>query len=255
MPRTTPFPVPTRVTIAQGDVSLAALKAPANRERVEALARVGWKAAEKIPLLEATLEELKQLEAEQERKKQAYLVEARQDRALAERGYRWKLKLEAMARVYLAGNDDEDDIAGRLRFGHLRVARARGVAHELHIVLPEAEALRDKLEPHGVTQAFLDEGMQILHDLGVEREETAEAKAERQKLTKKVRKKELELAQLLDELVAADEAVALLEPEEGPVFSLDVIRAEEARVEAARRLRVVAHPAKIAVEGPDGDDE
>ncbi|MBI3073998.1 MAG: hypothetical protein HYY84_17965 [Deltaproteobacteria bacterium] len=53
---------------------------------------------------------------------------------------------------------DPHDVAGRLRFGKLHSSRARGVAYELCILLPEVDALKTVLAPFGVNDALATEG-------------------------------------------------------------------------------------------------
>jgi hypothetical protein len=232
------FDVPTVVLVDQGRTIYRQLITVANKPRLKLLETFGIDGGF-AGRVGQVVEELATLDAEQERAKAAYTKEAKEDQALAEKGYRFKLKLDARVRAYMAAHDDDDNLAGRFRFGQLRVARARGVLNELRIVLPEAMALSSKLQGFGVTDAFLAEGQEIVVGLGGA-SESAAAKQAREKLTQQVREKELELGQLLDRLRQADEAVALDDPAEAPVFRLDLIKAEVRRVKAAREARLAA---------------
>ena len=70
----------------------------------------------------------------------------------------------------------------------------------------------------------------------------------RKSATAQVKGLELKVSQQLAALVAADEAIALERPQEGPVFTLDIIRTEEARLAAVRKSRVLANPGPALVE-------
>lgn len=234
--RTTAYQVSTKALCAQGRQMVRALQAEGTRARREALSSVGIDAAELTNKIVAATEQLESLEAEQERAKEAYLQEAREDRAIVEEGYRYKLSLDARARAYIAAHGDEDNLPGRLRFGHLTRARARGVIYELRAVLPELPALTDKLASVGIDDAFIAKGWDILARLQADKQETEEAKQARMRLTKAVRAGELALSQLLHQLDAADEAITLETPAEGRVFRLEIVEAERARMVAAQKM-------------------
>ncbi len=236
------YEVPTKVLIAQARATENALGASATKPRRDALATVGIDANALKDLLAAETTKLEKLEADQERAKNTYSRETAEDRAIAEEGYRYKLALEARTRVYIASHEDDDDLRGRFRFGHLRVARARGVVYELRAVLPEVELMSDRLSAVGIDAAFVARGHDILARLHVEQAESAEAKKERERLTKAVREGELIVSRLLARLVAADEAIALERPAEGTAFGLDIIAAELGRQKAARDARTTANP-------------
>lgn len=233
------YDVPTRVLVEQGRISQQQLTLAANAARAGQLSTFGLDVEVFAPELKAAADSLADLDAAQERAKSAYLKEAKDDQALAERGYRFKLQLDARVRACIATNGDDDNLAGRFRFGHLRIARARGVLHELRIVLPEAMALHAKLKAFGVTEAFIADGQAIAAALGGDKE-SAEAKREREMLTVQVNAEELVLSRLLDRLRQADEGVALDEPALAPVFRLDLIKAELNRIKAAREARLAA---------------
>lgn len=240
------FEVPTKVLIAQARAVVRDLKVEGTQDRRAALASVGVDAAVLGQELDAATRTLEELEAEQERAKAGYLREAREDQAIAEEGYRYKLALDARLRAYIARHGDDDDVSGRFRFGHLKSARARGVIYELRVVLPEVDAMQGKLADVGVDAAFVARGHDILARLSADTSETADAKDARQTLTRGVRAAEMQVSRLLAQLVAADEAIALESASEGPVFRLDIIRAEVGRVRAARDSRVAASPVPVS---------
>lgn len=242
------YEVSTKVLIAQARTTERELGVEVTKARRVALSRLGIDADVLKQQLAAATQALEELEAEQERAKAHYLREAREDRALAEEGYRYKLALDARVRAYIARHGDQDDLRGRFRFGHLRSARARGVVYELRAVLPEAEMLLPKLKDVGVDEALVAKGYDILSRLAKDQDETAEAKGQRQELTRKVREGEKQVSRLLAQLVAADEAVALENPSEGRVFRLDVIAAERGRIRAAREARATAMPSPVGDE-------
>lgn len=242
MTTTGTYEVSTKVLADQGRVLIRQLEASENATRLSELATFGLKAQEYLPQLKSAVQDLEDAEAEQERAKQAYQKETDEDAVLVDQGYTWVMRLHAIARAYLAGElEDKDDLAGTLRFGHLRVARARGVTYEMRILLPLEEDLLSTLQGFGGGQAFFQEGRDILTKLGVELKETAEAKAVRQKLTRRVRAAEVVASRAYRRLLAADEAAALTRPEKAPVFRLDVISAEIGRLAAARAAKVNAN--------------
>lgn len=241
------FSVPTRVLISQGQAILSQLGAPANAARLQALAGFGIVGQKLAGELQEALAKLIAAKTEQERTKGDYLSETKSDQTLAESGYRWKQRLDARVRVYIAEHGDAEDLAGQFRFGKLPAPRARGVLSELRVVLPEAQEYAEKLAPYGVTAAFIAEGQAIADALGGAKESDS-VLAERKVRTKAVHHAEVKLAQLLDRLRAADEAYAIDEPAEGTLFRLDLIRAEQARVRAARE-------AAQAARGEDGKDD
>lgn len=234
------YEVPTKVLLAQARSTLRELAIDATAPRRAALKELGIDAENFTAELQSATDALQEIEAEQERAKAHYQHEASEDRAIAEEGYRYKLALDARVRAYIATNGDDDGLRNRFRFGQLRVARARGVTYELRIVLPEAQAFKDKLAAVGVDDAFIQKGYDILARLDADRQETTQARAQREKLTRQVREGELRLSRLLAQLVAADEALAVATPAEGRVFRLDLIRAELGRIEAAREERLAA---------------
>lgn len=236
------YRVSTRVLIDQAKTLGRQLEQDIGKERLAALGPFGLPSTFAADLKSRT-EALATAEGEQERLKAAYTREAREDRAIAEEGYRYKLAIDARARAHIAQHGDELDLPGRLRFGKLKSARARGVVYELRVVLPEVAALKDQLADVGITTALVEKGWDILKRLGVDQAETAEAKAEREAMTKQVRDEELATTRLLDLLLATDEAYVLGDPEAEPLFRLDLIRAEQARVQASRATRVAARPA------------
>jgi hypothetical protein len=208
------------------------------------------------PDLKQAMEDGLGAEAEQERLKQRYLEEAKDDQGVAEEGYRWMLQLSAKARHAMAADEAGKlpDLAGRLRFGKTRVPRMRGVLYNLRVVLPELDELKAELKPYGVDEAFIARGKDILKRAGVERAETAAVKAERERMTRQVRDAELRISRLLHRLDTADAAAAMERPEARRYFTLQLIRTEQARLEAERAVRELQRPA-----GSDGatatDDE
>lgn len=247
------FDVPTRVLLDQARAIQNGLSARDNQPGRDALAKVDFDVEDFTARLASAIAETQQTEAEQERAKAAYVKEAGEDREVAERGYRWILRLQARIRMYLAKNSAEtDEFSSKFRFGHLRSARARGVAYELRILIPEAHTHRPRLDKF-VSANLLAEGEQLLEELGLSRQETAEAKARRESLTREVRKAEQDLSGLLRELQAADEASALEQADAHRWFTLDVIAAEQGRVTAAREARAAAR--SPADGSPDAGDE
>lgn len=234
------YEVPTKVLIAQARATHDTLAAPATKPRRDALTSVGINADALKNELATETKKLEQIEAEQERAKSAYSRETAEDRAVAEEGFRYKLSLEARTRAYIAARGDQDDLRGRFRFGHLRLARARGVIYELRAVLPEVELMSDRLAEVGIDAAFVARGHDILARLQVEKTESVEAKKERERLTKGVREGELVVSRILARLVAADEALAFEHAEQGTMFGLDIIAAELGRQRAARAARATA---------------
>src|SRR5690349_8601407 len=104
--KTAAFAVPTKTLIAQGQVTLNEWLAPSTAERRRELGGVGL--SERFEEeLRAALGELTDTEVRQERKKAEYVREAREDQAIAEEGYRYKLSLEARARAHIAAHGDE----------------------------------------------------------------------------------------------------------------------------------------------------
>jgi hypothetical protein len=130
------------------------------------------------------------------------------------------------------------------------VARARGVAYELRILLPEAEALKPTLAPFGANDAFIAEGRAVLDKLCVESAEATGAKGRREDVTRKLRQAEAQLTKLLRQLEAADEAAAMERVDAGMRFPLEIIKTERARVEAQRQARLVARPKGTAATAP-----
>jgi hypothetical protein len=242
----TRFAVPTRVLISQAQAIASQLAAPANAGRVSALGSFGVDVVKFKPELESALAELVQAKSDQERTKGDYLSEAKADQSMVEQGYRWKQRLDARVRVYIAEHGDAEDLAGQFRFGKLTSARGRGVLNELRIAIPEATEHQAKLAPFGVSPAFLAEGQKIADALGGNRESDA-VLADRKAKTKVVATAELRVSRLLDRLRKADEACATEEPGEAPLFRLDLIRAQVARVKALREAAQAA--------GGDGADD
>ena len=116
--------------------------------------------------------------------------------------------------------------------------------------LPLDQQLVAKLSGFGAGPEFFQEGRELLAKLGVELQETSEAKTTREKLTRRVRKAEVAASRMFRMLLAADEAAALERPEEAPAFRLDVINAELGRLAAERAAKVNANAGTPA----EGDD-
>ncbi len=68
-------------------------------------------------------------------------------------------------------------------------------------------------------------------------------------MTRQVREGELNVSRLLAQLVATDPAIALETPAQGPVFRLDIVRAELGRLRAGREATAAAS------EPPVGDED
>lgn len=245
--------VSTKVLIEQARSSSNQLKAPSMREGRDGVAAEGLKVETFQADLDQAIEDGQNAEATQERLKQKYLHEAHQDQALAQQGYRWVQRLQSKSRFAEASMAENLELPSRLRFGKLRSARARGVIYHLRIILPELETLRAQLAPFGIDEAFIAQGYKILADLGVERAETAEAKAEREDMTRQVRKAEKRLDQLLTQLDAADQAAALARPDARRFFSLEIIKAEMARQNAETTLREAPLPSEVVSSPIDND--
>lgn len=219
--------------------TLDELAAEANADRLKALAEFGIDGPKFTKKLQAAYDSLSGTKAGQERTKGDYEAETGDDQALAEQGYRWKLRLDSRVRCYISQNGDKEDLAGQFRFGQLHAPRAKGVRIELLIVLDVAKKYAAKLAPFGVTPAFLAEGKGYLDKLGGPTASVG-TKAKRGKETKAVRKLALTASQLLAQLVEADEAYALDHEDETTVFRIDRIRAEEGRLRAERKARLAA---------------
>lgn len=240
------YNVATRVLVDQAFVILRLLNVEGTAKRRADLAQVGLDAADFTNALKTSAKALQLAETLQESAKQSYLREAGEDAVLAEAGYRYKLAFDARVRTHLSKNEGHEELRGLFRFGKLRSARARSVVYELLITLHEANKLDGMLASSGITPEFLAKGQKILDELEAEKAETAEQKDARMTATEKVRALEIEVSQQLAQLVAADEAIALEEIEEGLVFRLDTIRTEEARLAAARTSRAIASSAPLA---------
>ena len=238
------YDVSTKVLIDQACLTHSELQAPANKPGLDALQSVGFEVQPFITDLDKSSAILRKVESSQERMKTIYLKETKEDRDFSEKGYRWILRLHSRIRSFLAENPqaDEYELRTRFRFGKIRVARARSVVYELRILLPELEIMLPELSGVGVTKDFYQEGEDILSALVKDRKETAEAKAEREKFTRKVRKAEIEVSRLLRRLELADIAAALEQPEGKRWFPLDIIRTEQGRIKAAHDARESALP-------------
>ncbi|MCP4504750.1 MAG: hypothetical protein GY822_33005 [Deltaproteobacteria bacterium] len=241
------YSVATPILLAQGEALVRQLNAPATAPRRELLKSVGIADAFANELKDAT-SGLFDLEGKQERMKSTVSNETREDREAAEAGYRFKLALDGRVRTYLAKHDENEDYAQTFRFGKMRSPRARGVAYELRMVLPEAEMRVSKLAAVGIDTAFIEKGKAILAKLDDERQETFKVREERKVLTKQLEDAELVLSRLMSELVAADDVVSLEHLDEEPLFVLNVIRTEEARLEAAANVRRHSVPNAVVFE-------
>ena len=100
------------------------------------------------------------------------------------------------------------------------------------MLLPEVEAEKVELKRVGVDAAFITAGKKVLTDLGAELQETAEAQARREDLTRQVRAAESNLLDLLDELSAADDDAAVDDAAGAVRFPLEVLKSERARLGA-----------------------
>lgn len=239
-----PYDVSTKVLGDQSRLTHGELNAPANKSGLDALESVGLDLPSFIPELGSATEKLQKFEARQERAKSELLRELKEDRGLGEKGYRYLLRLHSRIRMYLSENPAADEyvLRNRFRFGQVKNANARGIVYELRVVLPEVRKMLEELKGVGVNEKFLNEGKQILKQLGIDRDETAEVKAEQEKLTREVRESEIEVARLLRRLELTDEAAALEHPEGKRWFPLDIISVERGRIEAAREERVAPIP-------------
>ncbi len=235
----TAYNVPVACLTDQLRTTLDELAAEANADRVKALAEFGIDGPKFTKKLLGAYDTLVAAESNQERTKGDYDAETDEERLVAEQGYRWKLRLDARVRCYIKQHGDKDDLAGQFRFGELHAPRARGVRNELLIALDECKEHAAKLAPFGVTAAFVGEGKALLAKLGATTPSTA-TKAKRGKQTRGVRKSALAASQLLAQLLAADEAYALDHEDETVAFRIDLIRAEEGRIRAARQARLAA---------------
>lgn len=241
------FEVSTKVLVDQGQATLRQLESPQLVGALADLAQEGLVASAFTAALKSEVDSLAKLEADQERAKGAYEREAAQDRALAEQGYAWVLRTHAKVRTYinLVPEAASQDLPSRLRFGHLRSAKARGVVYELRILLPELKALAPQLARVGIDDAYLAVAEKLLTDLAADQKETEDARQHRMTLTANVRKGETEVSRLLNQLQAADAAACLANPTRGPAFGLDVLKAELGRLEAERAARVAARATPV----------
>ena len=229
------YDVSTKVLSDQARLSLGELKAPANKEGVDALEAVGLDVPSFINDLGASTQKLQKVEAAQERAKSELLRELKEDRGLSYEGYRWLLRLQSRVRTYLAENPTADEyvLRNRFRFGKVKNAHIRTIVYELRVVLPELKNMLEELAGVGINEKFLNEGKKILKQLGIDREETEEARAEQEKLTREVREAEIEVSQLLRRLVLTDISASLEHPEAKRWFPLNIIAAEMGRIQAA----------------------
>lgn len=117
----------------------------------------------------------------------------------------------------------------------------RGVVNELRLLLPECQEHADKLKPFGFSAKFVAEGQKLLDAMAGKSAAGAAMDVVRDR-TRDVAKAELALSQLFERLVAADESVAEETAGAAPLFRLDLVKAEVARVEAMRAARLAAQP-------------
>ena len=246
----TRFPVPTKVLSSQCQTISNQLIAPANADRVKGLAEFGFDAAKFGKEFAAAVAELTQAKTDQEGTKGDYLSDAGLDQVTADLGFKWKHRLDARVRVYIGEHGDAEDLAGQFRFGKLPAARARGVLTELRIVLPECKEHAAKLKPYGVTDAFVAEGQKLADKLGGTKESTQSLEL-RKKQTKALHAVELKVSRMLDRLRTVDEAYAEEHEDQAPVFRLDLIRTELARVKALREARQAAGDESLHDDEPD----
>lgn len=234
--------VTTKTLILQGHETHRHLEAPANAESVQSLIRNGLNVPTYTVELKDATDELQQAEAEQERLKTDYLREVKEDEVVAREGYRWALRLQAMARGKIARDEGADplDLRGRLRFGKIKDDRPRTIAFELFMLLPEAREFQSQLSEHGVDAAFVQEGERLLSELGGELKETADVVAARKEATRRVRVGEKNLSRLLRQLEAVDEAAALEHENGRAAFGLYLVRAEQ-------RQKAEAYEARLAL--------
>ena len=86
----------------------------------------------------------------------------------------------------------------RFRFGKVTNGNARSVVYELRIVLPEVKKMLDDLSCVGVNDKFYNEGRKILKQLGIERDESAEVKAEKKSLLVRFARRKLKFPDCFD---------------------------------------------------------
>ncbi|MCP4500887.1 MAG: hypothetical protein GY822_13080 [Deltaproteobacteria bacterium] len=110
------YDVPTPILIAQAEVTLRQLENPVLQPRCTALKTAGIDDAF-LGEFKAVTGKLIEVEGMQERLKAQISVEAEEDLAAAEAGYRYKLVLDARVRAYRAENDDEFGLNKIFRFG------------------------------------------------------------------------------------------------------------------------------------------
>lgn len=250
MSTTSLFNVPTAVLLDQAAFTLDELRAEASAPTREALAASGFDPAAYAAKLADALERGRTLEADQERAKANLGQEREEDRAHAERGYRWIRRLHARLRLAEArGDAPGGNLGRRFRFGALPSVRVRGVLYELRILVPELAGLGGVLADHGLDAAFLEEGRSILADLDTDRAETAAATSALNHLTQQVRAVEAELTALIRELRAAREIATLDTGRELPGFSLQILRAW-----VGKSSGLVDDEPPAGAEDPDGED-
>lgn len=240
MPRFTPFEVSTKTLIAQGNYTLNQMNASGNREGLDGLAAVGVNPGRAASDLANAVNTAATVESKQERAKIQYLREAREDRQAAREGYHWTLQLNARIGIFATINPELDysELSQRFRIGRLHNARARGVIYHLRIVLPELERFVRESGLEEELGAFLRQGQAVLEKLAEERTESAEARSLREQLTREVRDAEERLSRALATIDAADQAAAMLAPDNHRWFTLDIIKAATARTEAARNMHM-----------------
>lgn len=230
MTTTSLFNVPTAVLLDQAAFTLDELRAAASAPIRDALRASGFDVDDYITRLSAAIDAGNTLEAEQERAKAAVDQEREEDRALAQQGYRWIQRLHARLRMAEArGAMPGTNLGRRYRLAALRRPRVRGVLYKLRILLPELAGDLAALHGFGVTRALYAEGQHILDALTQDRRETAAAISTREQLTVQVREIEATITALLRELRAARDIAALDTGRTLTGFSLQILRAYNAR--------------------------
>ena len=218
------FKVSAERLLEQGRASVELLRAPEHAESRAELALVGLEGVRFTFELEDAVLSLSVARADQLQLSASLDDEREQDRILADEGFRWLQRLHARARLAAVGGaDPEGELPLRLGFRALPRARGAGVEAELQRVLPELDALQERLRPHGLDEGFAEEGRQLARALQRARARTATVSARRKAATSAVRAAEQALVTSLRRLVAADEATCLERPGRARAFPLAVL--------------------------------
>jgi hypothetical protein len=251
MPYARPFEVSAETLAAQAEATLADLKAPAHKDALHALAHSGLDATSFVASLEAAHKTLASGIAHADRVRADYHVTVHDAAPEVDAAIRWLHVVQQRARVWLVTHPaDRDEWSRRLRFGKLHNHSAQRAAHELLLVLHDAEPLAASLAKVGVDKKSLDAGRAALAALGVDARAKAASLAELDAPVAALHDAMDAVAVLLKQLAAASEAEALAAGT-ASAFPLAVVHAAHARA-AAAAATLKAHPPASPAASPTG---